>query len=53
MTRLSTFSRFAEPCAADSRATCQGCGESFHYESLSDEGFCKDCEPEDESHEET
>lgn len=40
--------RFRAPDASDEQATCQGCGETFHYEDLSDDGYCKDCREEDE-----
>lgn len=41
------MNRFREPTARDDVAQCQNCGESFHYEALSDDGFCKQCEPEE------
>jgi hypothetical protein len=46
MSRLHTFSRFAEPTAEDDHAECQGCGQTFHYEELDDEGLCPACCPE-------
>lgn len=38
--------RFKAPTAADEMASCQSCGERFHYTALDDDGFCSECRPE-------
>ncbi len=37
------MTRFRPPTASDDYANCQGCGDRFHYERLTGDGFCPYC----------
>jgi predicted RNA-binding Zn-ribbon protein involved in translation (DUF1610 family) len=43
--------RFRAPNSSDEIASCQSCGERFHYTQMDEVGFCPTCQKEDDNRE--